>query len=117
MSRLRALPGYFKMFKRGDVWYYSTYDEYGRRRRFSTGTSVKTRAYEMCRKRQMEGTLLLRYQPKTLPPTLAQFGKNFWDYDSCPIVRDRIMRGGHFSKKMARTNQQIFDKHVATGYG
>jgi len=117
MGRLRALPGYFRLYKRADIWYYWTYDEYGRRRRFSTGTSVKTRAWEMCRTRQIEGTLLYRYQPKKLSPTLASFGKDFWNYDTCPVIQDRIRRGGHFSRKMARSNQQIFDKHVAHSLG
>ena len=112
MSRSFARPGRYRLFKRGKYWYYWTYDEYGERHRFSTGETRKLAAEDECERRKDLGILLYSYEPKRKPKTLAEYGNGFWNYESCPIIRDRIQRGGRFSLKLSRTYQGYFDNHI-----
>ena len=113
MSRLHARPGrYTRPFKRGKYYYYCTYDEYGIRHRFSTGEKTRTAAEDECERRKDLGILMYTWEPKQKPKTLAEYGTDFWNYETCPLIQDKIQRGGKFSRKLSRTYQGYFNNHI-----
>jgi len=112
MGRLRARPGRYVLFRRGKYWYYWTYDDYGKRLRFSTGERRKMDAEDECERRKNLGCLIYYYEPKKKPATLAEYAEGFWDYDTSPVIQDKIQRGGRFSKKLAITYQGYFTNHI-----
>lgn len=113
MSRLHARPGrYTRPFKRGKYYYYCTYDEYGKRHRFSTGEKTRIRAEDECERRKELGILMYSWEPKPKPRTLEEYGAGFWNYDTCPLIQDKIQRGGKFSRKLSKTYQGYFNNHI-----
>ena len=112
MGRLRARPGRYVLFRRGKYWYYWTYDDYGKRLRFSTGERRKMDAEDECERRKNLGCLIYYYEPKKKPASLAEYGTGFWNYDTCPVIQDKLLRGGRFSKKLAITYQGYFNNHI-----
>lgn len=117
MGGLRARPGQFSLFRRGKIWYYWTYDQYGQRHRLSTGCTKKSEAFEFCMARRDNSALLVFAPEKKKHVTLEEFGKDFWNYESCPIIRNKLLRGGHYSVRMAGNNQASFEQHVAPFLG
>ena len=111
MGGLRFQIGQFTLFKRGKVFYYWTYDRYGKRHRFSTGKTKKTEAFSFCIERMSAGNLIC-HTPVVERITLSDYGKNFWNYETCPIIQSKILRGGHYSVKMATNHQALFDHHI-----
>lgn len=111
MSRLKAEPGQFQLFKRGKFWYYWTYDSLGKRHRRSTGKKTKQEAFAECMRRKEEGTLLSG-RPEGGSLTLAMYGEGFWDYDTCPIIQGKLRRGGKYGIKTAQNNQSSFNNHI-----
>jgi integrase len=70
------------------IFYYHTYDEDGRRLcGHSTGKSTRTAAREFCMALFREQRLLPRDQGKI--PTLDEFTKGWFDYDTCPYLMRR----------------------------
>ena len=111
MSRLQAKPGQFQLYKRGKYWYYWTYDENGKRHKRATGEKTKQGAFDVCLARKEEGTLVSG-RPEGGSITLAMYGKDFWNYDTCPIIQGKLRRGGKYGRKTAQNNQASFDNHV-----
>lgn len=112
MGGLRARPGQFTLFRRGKIWYYWTYDSYGQRHRLSTGCTKKSEAFDFCIDRRETGTLLVFAPERKKHLTLAEFGKDFWNYDTCPVIQSKLLRGGRYSKETAGHNQASFVHHV-----
>lgn len=119
MGGLRIKEGQFSLFKRGSIWYYWTYDKYGKRRRFSTGEKKRPDAFDFCVRRMQQGELVQDRSVAVFSRamTLSEFGKDFWSYDTCPIIQAKVLRGGHFSKKLAVSNQGLFDNHIKQHLG
>ena len=119
MSRLRVRPGRYRLFKRGKYWYYWTYDEYGDRHVFSTGERRKLDAEDECERRKDLGILVYRGEPEPerRPVLLHDYGQGFWNYDTCPVIQDRIQRGGRFSLKLSKTYQGFFRNHIDPALG
>lgn len=116
MSRLKAKSGQFQLYKRGKYWYYWTYDANGKRFKKATGAKTKQEAFEICLSRKEEGTLVSG-RPEGASITLALYGKDFWNYDTCPIIQSKLRRGGKYGKKTAHDNQAAFDNHVSPFLG
>lgn len=118
MSRGFIKPGrYSRPFKRGKYYYYCTYDKYGKRYKFSTGEKTRHAAEDECERRKELGILIYRYEPARKPETLNEYGKDFWDYDACPVIQDKIQRGGKFSRKLSFTYQGYFKNHISPVLG
>lgn len=112
----------WELFKKeeGLPWYYWVYDEDLKRHTFSTGCMRKAEAKEEVLERERNGTLIPCMKDrhkKDTRKTVRQYGKNFWNYESCPIIKSKIARGGHFSVKVASQNQQKFDDHICPYLG
>lgn len=119
MSNLLPKSGQFRLYRRGKIWYYWTYDDYGKRHRYSTGERRKSDAFEFCMKRKEAGCLLQirREKAQNRNITLDEFGWDFWDYDTCPIVQGKILRGGHYGKKVALANGSRYRQHISPFLG
>lgn len=116
MSRLKAKPGQFQLYKRGKFWYYWTYDENGKRVKKATGEKTRHEAFAVCLARKKEGTLITGV-PTGASVTLAVYGKDFWNYDTCPIIQGKLKRGGKYGKKTALNNQASFNNHISPFLG
>ena len=93
---------HYVMMKRSNgIWYYYVY-RWGKKVYRSTGERKKFLAQEVINDRLRENDLLCEKE-LTRPKTFQEFATGFWDYDSCPIVQDKIQRGGHYSRQSAST--------------
>lgn len=104
----------FTLFKRktakGVVWYYLAYDDAGERRRYSTGQTSKTAARTYCEALSKMGKLIPDAKDRDV--TLAEFSAPFWVWGVCPIVTDKIARGGHYSQTLCKNNRKSMVKNV-----
>lgn len=101
------------------IWYYYAYDENNRRYRRSTGKTNKREAEKEVMRRINAGVFLetIDNHSKLKNMTFAEFAEPFWIYDSCPIIRDKIARGGHYSPDLAAANRGSMFKHIIPYFG
>lgn len=107
---------YFVMYKgpKG-VWYYYVY-RFGRKVRRSTGEKRKGHAVQIVLRRRDSGDIL-NEGSRVRPKTFAQYAEPFYDFDRCPIIQDRIRRGGHYSRDFAYTNLLNKEKYLVKAFG
>ena len=104
------------LYKRSDgIWYYYVY-RWGKKVRRSTGERRKCDALRIVMARRDRGDLL-NEQAHTVWTTFREFASPFWIWETCPVIRDKIERGGHFSRLLARTNRQNTDKYLVPAFG
>lgn len=107
---------YYVLYKAPNgIHYYYVY-RFGRRVKRSTGERVRSRAIRVANERKDRHDLLnegkaVRYQ------RFRDFAEPFWDYDRCPIIQDKIRRGGHYSKDLANTNRHNVQKYLIPYFG
>ena len=107
---------YFVLFKRPNgIWYYYVY-RWGKKVRRSTGERKRTDAMKVALQRRDKGDLL-NDRAHTVWTTFAEFSEPFWIWETCPIIRDKVERGGHFSKMLAKSNRQNTDKYLIPAFG
>ena len=94
-------------------WYYVT-DEYGKRHRFSLGTSSKTEARALLLELIRTGALL----PQRVRSTrFDAFTKHFWDWDRCSYLKWKRLRGDRISRHWARQNRGYLENHLLPIFG
>jgi len=105
-------PNSFVTFKPKDspYWYYYVYRD-GKKVWRSTGQKVKTKAIGVIFERIANGDIL-EDMPFAREITFGEFAKNFWDYDTCPHIREKIKRGSHFTRKEAERYQTRLNKYI-----
>lgn len=103
---LRSQSGYYYYY----VWYHN------RRVYRSTGTKNKKKALQIIVERSQNNTLFEDYTLRKYLK-LSEFCKNFWDYDTCPYIQDKLARGQRYSKMLAHTNQARLEKYVLPYFG
>lgn len=107
---------YFVPYKRDNgVWYYYVY-RWGKKMRRSTGERNYKTAIKVILQRRDKGDLL-NDRAHTAWTTFEEFSEPFWIWETCPIIRDKVERGGHFSKMLAQTNRQNTDKYLIPAFG
>ena len=95
------------------IIYYYAYDRQGRRIRRSTGCRTKQRALIEINRRISEGTLYESQESLSISRiTFAEFSEPFWIWESCPIIQDKLKRGGHYSLDLCISNRQSMEKHI-----
>ena len=97
------------------IWYYYVY-KYGKRYRRSTGERNKQRAQAEILRRRDRGDLL-NTERHTRYTVFAEFSVPFWTWETCPVIRDKIDRGGHFSVQLALTYKQNTAKYLIPAFG
>ena len=106
---------YYVLFKRGDYWNYYFY-RWGKRVRRSTGCKRKSEAIIVANDRLMRGDLA--NEGKSIhPKTFAEYAEPFFVWETCPIVRDKIERGGHYSEELAYINRKQLEKYLLPVFG
>lgn len=113
MRYRKAFSLYSRTLKNGKkVWYYSTYDEFGNRKKFSTGCVKKCEAQKIC--------LTLFKEDRLLPPkrrTFADYTENFFDYDTSVYIKSRLIRGFSFGRTHANTLSQKLASQLVPKFG
>lgn len=119
MGGIRIKEGSYGLYKPKDkdFYYYWVYDAYKVRHRYSTGCKRKAEALEEIYRRKNIGELIPDNPVALKNLTLTQFGKDFWEYDTCPLVQGKIERGGHYSHKLAKANGAKFRDYIEPELG
>lgn len=89
------------------IYYYTAYDEAGKRRQFSTGKTAEIDAYQECLNRMQEGHLI--------PTSNLYFEKYVQDYfkhEGCPYYGPRIGRGRVYSLSSLDHKRSILTNHI-----
>lgn len=96
------------------IWYYYIY-RYGKRIYRSTGEKTKVKAFEVILERLQDGNLengnRHHYQ------YFRDYVQPFFVYETCPIVQDKIQRGGHYSVLGCKTNRLNLENHLLPDFG
>lgn len=111
---------HFTLTKAGNgVWYYYAYDDSGKRIRRSTGQTLRRLALDEVHRRIDSGTLLQKAEDICIskPMTFREFAEPFWVWNTCPIVQDKIARGGHYSPDLCSSNRFSMMKHIMPYFG
>jgi len=106
---------HFVLFKNSNgIWYYYVY-RWGKRPKRSTGEKRKSAALAVVLDRIAAGDIL---NEKDIRPSLFRdFAQPFWNFDTCPIITDKVIRGGHYSKQFAETNYNNTRKYLIPAFG
>ena len=101
------------------VYYYYAYDTDGRRYKRSTGMVSKRLALEEIQRRIELGTLISRdgEQDPSMYITFSEYAEPFWIWDTCPIIQDKLARGGHYSEDLCASNRKSMEKHILPYFG
>ncbi len=88
----------FNLFKRTlpsgkKVYYYYIYDDFGKRKQFTTGQTIKKKAFNYCIERLKEDNLV-----RVGIPTFKSITKDLFIFDKCPIIKQKLIRGEKFSR-------------------
>lgn len=104
--------GTFTLYKRENgFWYYWTYDKFGRRFQKSTGKKTKSAALAVASERLKNGKLLTFKD--ALPFTVfGEYAKDFYIYEKCPYIRDRLAHGYKYSQKNAKSNRYYLEHYI-----
>lgn len=106
-----AKEGYFCLMKRSNgYYYYWIYDEFNRRVYRSTGQRTRPKALDVAMRRWKDGVLAGKPKPETVK--FGDYAADFWTWDTCPIIQDKIRRGGHYSREMASSHARLTEKHI-----
>ena len=96
----------YTLYKRGNYWYYRTYDAYGvRTHGISTGKTSKGAAKAFCDELFKNGLLSCNYQL-----TYSAFAEHFFDDDSLYIKEHTNLSTG--SKKVYKTYNKIINDRL-----
>ena len=109
----------FTLFKRmvpsgQTVVYYYAYDDEGRRLGpWTTGESSLTAGRNVCNHLNRQGKLLPG--PKGIP-TFAEYAEGFWEWETCPYLKDRKKRK-KLTKSYADKNKQVMKFQLVPYFG
>lgn len=112
-------PEYYTITKaaNGMIYYYA-YDKHGNRIRRSTGCRTKQKALMEINRRIAEGVLYESQESLSISKiTFKEFSEPFWVWETCPIIQDKLKRGGHYSKDLCISNRQSMEKHIIPYFG
>ena len=99
-----------KKVKEYSIFYYNYTDEMGKRHQISTGKTTLKESKEEIIRRFENGTLLGTKNPQI---TFELFSQPFWVWDTCPIVKRKLRRDGHFSMDHCKNNRYQMEKHIS----
>ena len=94
------------------VWYYRTYDEYGRRTSGrSTGETNKTRAERFCNSLIRTGQLI-----PTKKTRFEDYAKDWWVWERCSYIKGKLARSSTdkpaISKRHADDMRRVLIDHI-----
>jgi hypothetical protein len=103
---VRSKNGEFGIFPRRSrktvIYYYWIYDNAGKRKYRSTGKQEYNEALKYCRSLQIRGQL---YQGTSY--SFVTYTKDFFVFESCPYISNRLLRGYTYGKTWAKRQRSI----------
>ena len=90
-----------------EIYYYTTYDETGKRRQFSTGKQSIDEAYKECYKRLSEDKILVKSNL-----IFSTYTEDWFKHDICPYHSIRIQKGKTYSRSSLDNKKGILTKHI-----
>lgn len=107
---------YYVLYKKEDGYYYYYFYRWGKRVRRSTGCRRKSEAILVANDRLKRGDLA--NEGKSIhPKTFAEYAAPFFVWETCPIIRDKVERGGHYSKEFAYICRKHIEKYLLPAFG
>lgn len=103
---IRKLPSGSK------VYYYSIYDNFNKRKQYSTGCTRKNDAKRYYQKQFQKDRIVISKEVK-----FVTFTKNWFDYDNCQYIQSKLIRGGTYSKKNAEMRRSILLHKMVPFFG
>ncbi len=111
-------PNHFTITKAPNgVIYYYAYNKDGKRIKKSTGCRTKGKALDVISMRIKEGTLVDDISSKSVKMLFKDYCEPFFRWNSCPIVKDKLARGGHYSIALCESNRKSLEKHILPTFG
>lgn len=107
---------YYVLYKKEDGYYYYYFYRYNKRVRRSTGCKRKTDAILVANERMRRGDLANEGR-HTKFQTFREYSEPFFVWDRCPIIRDKVERGGHFSQEYAYICRKHIEKYLLPAFG
>jgi integrase len=108
---MRSKTGEFGIFPRRTrktvYFYYWIYDEDGKRKFRSTGKTTYNEALKYCRTLQIKGQLF-----HATSYSFETFTNDFFDYDKCPYISSRLLRGFTYGRTWAKRQRNLLDKII-----
>jgi integrase len=90
------------------IWYYRTYNEYGKRTSGkSTGQTSKTAAKEYVINLIKKDVLTTKGNP-----TFAEYAQDWWIWGECEYIERRLARGRSISRSYADTMRNYLENHI-----
>jgi len=89
------------------IYYYWLYDESGKRRQFSTGTSDYKSALKVCRDRLLDNQLVPNSETQ-----FSQFTKDWFIPGKCPYCRTKEIRGFKLSATHIQNQRSVLISHI-----
>jgi len=111
-----ALDYYVLYQKEDGFYYYYFYNEFHRRVRRSTGCRRKADAIRVANERLKRGDLANEGKRMHFQ-TFGEYSVPFFVWDLCPIIRDKVERGGHFSQEYAYICRKHIEKYLLPAFG
>jgi integrase len=100
--------GIFPRRARGTVYYYYwIYDIDGKRKYRSTGKLSYDEALKYCRSLQIKGQLF-----QATSYTFDTFAKDFFVYEKCPYIRNRLLRGFSYGRTWAKKQRGLLENII-----
>ena len=108
---MRSRNGEFGIFPRRSrktvFYYYWVYEDTGKRKFRSTGKQDYNEALKYCRSLQIKGQL---HQGTSY--SFETYTKDFFDYEKCPHISNRLLRGYTYGKTWARRQRSLLEKII-----
>jgi integrase len=108
---MRTKTGDFGIFPRRSrktvFYYYWIYDQDGRRKYRSTGKTTYNEALKYCRTLQIKGQLFY-----ATSYSFDSFTKDFFDYEKCPYINGRLLRGFSYGRTWAKRQRNLLEKII-----
>jgi integrase len=108
---MRPRNGDFGIFPRRSrktvFFYFWIYDKDGNRKFRSTGKKDYNEALRYCRSLQIKGML---HQGTSF--SFDTYTKDFFDYEKCPYIRNRLLRGYSYGRTWAKRRRSLLTKVI-----
>lgn len=109
----------YRLFKRTVggkiVWYYTAYDDHGKRYRFSTGCSSKTSALKVVADLHRDNSLIKTTIRKAV--LFADYAKDWWLWDKCPYIKSQLNNGYSITPLYAHNSRKILTDKILPTFG
>ena len=107
---------HFVLYRKEDGYWYYYFYRWGKRIRRSTGEKRKGAALAVVLERRDRGDLMNEGR-RTRPSTFAEYSAPFFVWETCPIIRDKVERGGHYSREFAYICRKHIEKYLLPAFG